>query len=334
MANSEFDDQKIVMNLSQFDHVYISELSMLEIYSHFRNDVNSLKRILNILSELKYPVRPYFGDRNTIVNHKFNEMIKNDEFLKHLTNDSLRIRIDIEATFLIFWISTISTLFLSTKITQEPIKKVANLVAFNKSFAEMFLSLNSNDNKFKSMIWNDLYDYYQSGNESAFKDKIVDYLLDICEFFIIMPHVAEKGISFFDFIDNYDAYPDELRSEIIDTAINNMFYKQITKRKLTKRELVKKDFIDILKNNIDCYKIEMDRNMAPGVVRYYIVLFEKFLTLGGKKIEKNNIIDSLLLSYYPENLLITADHDFLMIIKEFDNSYYNEIDSFIKKCKK
>jgi predicted nucleic acid-binding protein len=333
IEKSEFNAQKIIDNLSQFDHVYISELSMLEIYSHFRNDINILKKILNILSELKYPVWPYFDNRNTIVNNEFNEMIKKDDFLKFLTDDSLRIRINVETTFLIYWISTISTLFLSTKITKEPIKGIDNLIAFNKSFLEMVLSLNLNDNKFRSMLWNDLYNYYQSGDESAFKDKMVDYLLNICEYFTIMPHVTEKGITFFDFIGNYDTYSGELKNEIIDKIASNDFYNRIAKRKLTKKVLIKKEFIDILKSNIDHYKIEMDKNMAPGVVRYYIVLFEKFLTLNGKKIEKNNIIDSLLLSYYPKNLLITADHDFLMIIKEFDNTYYNTIDSFIKKCK-
>jgi hypothetical protein len=334
IERSKFDAQKIIENLSQFDHIYISELSMLEIYSHFRNDINTLKKILSILSDLKYPVWPYFDNRNTIVNAKFNDMIRDDVFLKYLADDSLRIRIDLEATFLIFWISTISTLFLSTKITKDPIKGIDNLIAFNKSFTEMVLSLNSNDNKFKSVLRDDLYSYYQSGNESTFKDKIVDYLLNICEFFTIMPHVAENGITFFNFIDNYDTYSDELRNEIIYKCANNIFYKQIAKRKTTKKELIKKDFIDILKNNIDHYTTEMNKYMAHGVVKYHIVLFEKFLTLNGKKIEKNNIIDSLLLSYYPKNLLITADHDFLMIIKEFDNTYYNTIDSFIKKCEK
>ena len=74
--------------------------------------------------------------------------------------------------------------------------------------------------------------------------------------------------------------------------------------------------------------------MNPIIVKYYIVLFKKFFTIGGMKIDKNNIIDSLFLSYYPNYLILTSDNNFLKIIEEIDPNYHGKIMNILEKCKK
>jgi hypothetical protein len=49
-----------------------------------------------------------------------------------------------------------------------------------------------------------------------------------------------------------------------------------------------------------------------------------------KKMDKNCIIDSLLLNHYPKYLLITNDNYLNGHIKSFDENYYTKTQQFLK----
>jgi hypothetical protein len=103
---------------------------------------------------------------------------------------------------------------------------------------------------------------------------------------------------------------------------------------LQREKLVNKIFIEKLDDKLKYYEDKLYNFMSPSVVKYYIILFKKFFTLDNKKIEKNNVIDSLLLSYYPENLVLTADEDFIKIMSEINPDCSNQIVNILEKCKK
>jgi hypothetical protein len=329
MSASNYDTKKMISLLKKHGTIYISELSMLEIYSHFRNDLESLKKIINFLSAGKYQIWPYFNKDLTIVNKEFNELIKDDKFLKYLADDSLRIRIKMETAFINYWATSIASIYLAINYNTKPIKG-KNVKMFTKNLFNTIVLFKINDNIPSSPLWDILYEFYKNNNESEFKDKIVEYVLDICDIFINLLHVSDKGINFLDFINNYDKYDDK-KNEIFENYLKDSFSRKIEKRRIQQTNLVNKEFIKELDDNLSHYESKVNRFMAPGIVKYYTVLFRKFFTLDNKKIEKNNIIDSLLLSYYPNNLIITADNDFLKIMNEINPSYYNLIQSFLKK---
>ncbi|GHV20576.1 hypothetical protein FACS189494_04630 [Spirochaetia bacterium] len=319
-------------NIRERIHKY-EYYTTLEIYSHFRNDLNTLKIILNKLSVLKYPVWPHFDKKYTIVNHQFNAMLKDDNFLKYLTNDSMRIRIEMESKFINYWAMSIASIYLAINYNENPIKN-DNVNIFTENLFNTILAFNSDDNIYFSKIWNILYEFYNDNDESKFKDKIVDYILTMCEILTDLLHISYEGVNFFDFFTNSSKYEDEKKERIFQKISNDLFTKRIEKRKLQKKELINKQFIQKLDDNLKHYEYKVSNFMNPCIVKYYIILFKKFFTLENKKIEKNNVIDSLLLSYYPNNLIITADEDFLKIMNEINSSYYNKVRMFLDNCKK
>jgi hypothetical protein len=80
---------------------------------------------------------------------------------------------------------------------------------------------------------------------------------------------------------------------------------------------------------MDFYRNALSKNFSKIVIVYYSKLLRKIL-IDKKKIEKNCIVDSLLLNYYPKYLLITNDTYLNDHIKSFDANYYIKAQQFIK----
>ena len=88
-----------------------------------------------------------------------------------------------------------------------------------------------------------------------------------------------------------------------------------------------------LLSNLNNYSTALKGLMAKGESNYVCELFKRFLSLSEKKIEKNDIIDSIYMKYYPKMHLITYDRGILDNIKILDKNYFNEIEQFLKICK-
>jgi hypothetical protein len=334
ISKPNFDVNKLQSELSKQSSVYISELSILEIYSHFRNDLLTLKIILNYLHINNYMVLPFLDEKHTIVNNKFNELIgKDDTFLKYLADDSLRIRIEIESRFLNYWSTCIASIYLATYYKNKPINKNINKELSNKIINAIII-LNENNNIYSSNFWNILYDFYSDYDEKLFKDKVVEHILDKCMTFTNLLYVSFEGIDFMDFIENVDKYDADLKERLLKNISDDQFIKKIEKRKQCKKGLIDKSFLQALDDNLEYFENKINKIMNSCILKYSIILFKKFLTLENKKIEKNNVIDSLLLSYYPNNLIITSDSDFLKFMEEIDTEYYKKIKTFIEKTKR
>ena len=235
ISESNLDVNKLQLELR--DHnFYISELSMLEIYSHFRNDILQLKNILNYLHIHKYMVMPSLDDRHKIVNKEFNELIGKDVFfLKCLADDSLRIRIEIESKYLNFWSTCIATIYLAVYYKDDPINKQINK-DLSKSIIEAVLILNENHDIYSSNLWNVLYDFYNDQNENKLKDKIVDHILNKCMIFTNLLYISHEGIDFLDFIENVNKYDEKLREKILLNIFEDKFAKNIEKEKYLKKD--------------------------------------------------------------------------------------------------
>lgn len=332
-SNSNLNVNKLQLELRNHNF-YISELSMLELYSHFRNDILKLKNILNYLHIHKYMVIPYLDNKHTIVNNKFNDLIgKDDFFLKCLADESLRVRIEIESKYLNFWSTCIATIYLAVYYKDEPINKQINK-ELSKSIIEAVLILNENHDIYSSNLWNILYDFYKDYDENKLKGKIVDHILNKCMVFTNLLYISYEGIDFWDFLENVNKYDEKLKGKIFLHIFEDRFAKKIEKRKMFENRLINNSFIQALEDNLKYFENTINITMNPTIVKYYKTLFKKFFTIDGMKIDKNNVIDSLLLSYYPNYHILTSDSCFLKFIEELDPNYHSIIINILEKCKK
>ena len=101
-----------------------------------------------------------------------------------------------------------------------------------------------------------------------------------------------------------------------------------------------KIFNEFEKSNLEMILSHLEESliksqMIPiGRAKYLTSFFRSFFNSKVQKLSKNDIFDSLFLTHYPNQQLLTADSRFQNRVRDFDLDYYNKIMNFINECKK
>jgi hypothetical protein len=320
--NSDLDVTKIMQEISG-NNVFITDLSMLEICTRYRTNLATLKEIIKSLIDLNYPVIPCLKNGHKITRSNLISALKDDVFLNFIVNDSFEKKIEFESMILDFLSKNIATVNLTVNHNKDS----NNII----SFANNLEKASSHRSDKLRVI---LHDFYNDDDTRKFKDSVVEYILDLCEIYVYMYHVSDKGLDLFEFFEKFESHPEELKRDIFKKISNDKSLKYIKDRKSQKKGLICKEFIQELDKQLKHYNEKVSAvSNCPTTINYYTILFKKILTLEAKKLEKNDIIDSQLLGYYPNYLILTADKNFIKFINEIDKNYATQINTILTKCK-
>jgi hypothetical protein len=309
--HSDLDIEKVKQEISKYEKTCIHELSIVEICTHFCNDLSTIKKMIYQVLELGCTIQPIdysllpINRQSSIITNSngFRKMLDNEKLLDGYVNDSLQTRIFYESEVL-NWMSIaitwtyIAIIHKDSGDDHEKIKYICEngqAMLASKAFSNL-----------REILQKILYYFYENPKGFKLKDMIVEYFLDICELFV-------KSL-----------------------FSNNASIENIEKRRLQKEELISSEFIKEL--DVFLKNIAKEINNYPfsnsAITNYYMILFKKFLVCKNKKIEKNDIIDTLLWSFYPQSLVLTADNDIVKSMHEIDSNYATQIKEIKERCKK
>ena len=329
-SNSELSSNKVLAYLkNNFENFYISEYSIMEMYTKYRNDFDSIISIINFLYKNNIPVIPTLNKPYNIVSNEIFEQMHDYNYFCNLINYAFQQKKNIEASYLCFLTTSISSIVIACKcfINNETIKSstyAGNLFHFFQINAVKNSPL---ENDFRII----LDKFYADGKESDFKDSVMNCIDLFCEVLLTFTEIEKKGDDF----SKYNVDKDEEK-------INNIIAENYNKLKSIEKRFSgdKKIFNDIEMSNLDMILSRFEQslvnsNIMPiGRIKYIKNFLLSFFKHKGQKLSKNDIFDSLFLTHYPNQQLLTADTRFQNRIKEFDIEYYNNIIRFIDSCKK
>lgn len=331
-SNSDLSSSKVLDYLKRnYANFYISEYAIMEMYTKYRKNYSSIISIINFLNSKNIPVILTLKEPYNIVSNEIISKMNNQDFFDYQINKTFERKRDIEASYLCFLTTTIASIVISCKcfLNNQTLKSstyAKNLYIFLQSNAVKNSPL---ENNYKS----NLNKFYEDGKESAFKDSVMDSIGLFCENVFTITEIEKKG---------YDTLKLDFKSpsgyDILETIINEniKIFQRIEKRFSGEMKI----FSELEKSNLDINLSHFEESlilskMFPiGRAKYLTSFLKSFFNSKVQKLSKNDIFDSLFLTHYPNQQLLTADTRFQNRIKDFDLDYYNNIINFINECKK
>lgn len=315
--------------------IYLSELSIFELITHYSDNKETIRRAFQFILDNSIIILPINNTNYSIpLRRNLIALIDNQDYYNGLIQSTLKEKIDIEKNILFFMIESIvgvMGLFLYNKSGGLGAEDKNN-----KFIIQLEAIILSNRNYLKSETAYILYKYYSNSDNKKFKKSIESLIISLLYVVSINHNLSEHNFTLLDISpDNENRLTDEEQENIIQR-----FKEDTTRKKIQKiihgqdiRKIIsEKYFWTTLESVLTDYESEMDQSLAPGITRYYSNLISKIL-LEGRILEKNDIIDSLLMKGYGNYQLITADNKFLRIIEKIDTNYFNRIELFIKECR-
>ena len=338
-TNSKYDSTKLLKCLSnEFEHFEISDLTILEMLVAFRNDKTGIIRRLDFLKENNFYVSPLFYKE-----HNFNgkEILNNYEeplYLDKIIEHAYSLKKEIENSYLRFWTCSLASIIIDCKSFQD--SKLVKQSDYTNDLCSIIFNNNRKDGQLGLYYQKALNEFYESkdtfaNRQKKLKESIINKIFEFCESLYGFTEVAKKGIDFkkiYNLDDNFTLEEwEDIFNSFYDTTIENLEKrKKGTGRTFTSTEK------EILHKNLIHYEEKLSSNpkTPKGQCSYFRILFENLLLSENQKIDKNDIIDSMFMIYYPKQQLITVDKRLQRIIKEINETYYNKIIAILKKCLK
>jgi len=84
----------------------------------------------------------------------------------------------------------------------------------------------------------------------------------------------------------------------------------------------------MLNDYVADFSAEMEKSIPKGIVGYFCIYLKRVL-LDGKRIFKNDFLDSQMLYFYDSVLILSADKSFRSILKELDPAYYSKTEAVL-----
>lgn len=308
--------------------VFVSELSFLELIIKYEYYPAKIKQILDFLQKEKIGIFPMIPGFYLPFIVYPNILISQDHFPAILELVKKR-RVEIEADLLLFLISSIAaetSLGILHFDSENPIDKqkylfhIAALLAANQD--EIYQALQYHLNEF----------YKDKSKEATDKLKEEIYtILDSLVYVVAVNHnVIDNNKELKDLRSDSDLSEEETK-EVSENFSKNKFRK-VLKTQInqdgTERKPIFKQYINDIDSFLYNFENEMIQSMSKGTVSYYKFLLKKIFTTG-RKINKNDMIDSIFFNAFPNFQLYTADKKFRDVLEEIDIDYFMENERFL-----
>jgi hypothetical protein len=234
-----------------------------------------------------------------------------------LVDTAFNLKLGIERDFMLFWFGYTIGIFIGVIYdkTDFDVDKVTLLEAQLKA---LVLSMKDEQGFVYQELTSFLTAFYNTGNEAIFKQQVNYLLLNAIFVATAMTESSSQGKLVF--------------SE--DPTKFDKYLKDSDTKSTKEIKLVKKNMLPKLDNTLDQIVVKLTPLTGFPLAKFYAIRVKKYLSLGNKLFDKNDIMDGLLLKYIKDYQLLTTDGKFIKSIKEIDEPQYNNIITFTQALKK
>lgn len=330
LYESKYDAPLLLKLLKEnYETILISDFSILEMNTKFYKKRDKLIYLINFMNSNNIGVHLNLNKEHQIIDGNTIKQLDNLENFNEYVEKSVNKRKEIELTYLSFFITTISSIYLATKIEEQNISSIS--ADFKTNIFSFFYESTLDDGESRRKISNILIKKYNGGSDRDFNNSIIDLIVDNCVELYLLLNLAEKNINIFDAIN--DSLSPEEKKQMLELQTKSEFTR-LQKRKQKERSLVKNEFVDILRNNLARFEAILSEKIPQTQIKYFVNLFSGILLTKEKVIRKNDILDSLIASNYPKEIFLTADTNLQNRIIEIYPEYETLIKETLYKCKK
>lgn len=286
----------------RYDTILISDFSILEMNTKFYNDHDKIIYLINFMHQNNIGVHLNLNPEHRIIDENtIKELVKTENFNQYIEK-SFAKRKEIEISYLSYFISAISSLYLSTKIEEQNITKVSK--NFNETLFCFFYESTLNEGPTRGKISDILKKKYDKGKDKEFNDSIINLIVDNCVELYFLLELSKENINIVDALSNKLSKEQQIKCQELQ---NKTEFNRLQKRKQKERALVRNECTDILKNNLTHFEERLSAKIPSTQIKYFVNLFSDILLTKENVIRKNDILDSLMASNYPKEIFLTAD---------------------------
>jgi len=324
------DIKKLKHELSNYE-LLISKWTLVEIISNTEISEKQKETILEYIAAKKIKYIPIIGT------NIFDSMPQNladiiySPYKKRIINSIIDGKKKCETEFMACFINSVISIFSSAlyyKMEAEGEKDKGCFMFLTQSF------IMSNNDFINSKVEEFIHNFYLNKDETLFKSEI-DGFIYILLYANTLTYIGVKHGYLHDLFPEIEillleSEKNELSDGILSSSVINSLLKKLGGKDI--KNFTKKIGEKNINKALSAYKSVVGTQMLKGICIFILAMIEKMLS-EGMKITKNDIIDSLLLEYYPQLQLFTFDDRFQKIIKVFDEQYYNFIIGLENKCR-
>lgn len=343
VTESDYSPEKIGAELRANGVPLISELSIMETLVHFRDNKEAVLKILKFIADEKIGILPYFKPEFSILTTDLMELLENDKTFGMIIENAFEKKVNFEADFLSFWLSCIISIVGVYLGIKNIFSDTSKSEKFFRQYSALVLSIRDHESFVIPFLKEVLTKFYNDEDEVTLKHSINEtYMINV--YVLLINYSCAKNNALFTQLSSESTDLGEAEIEKImddlhsDQLTKNLFKKlseedkEDTKRK--GKELFHIKDSEMLKA-INEFKFHLKKDLNNFMIEYFVDMFEKYLVLKDKKINKNDIIDSQIYINVKNGYeFITVDGDLLKIIKRIDEPRYNIISKTIEKMKK
>lgn len=328
-TSSNYDVNKIEATIKNMGKPFVSELTVLEAFVHFRDDKKSLEKVYKFIAEKEIGIIPYFKPEYSILTEELNLLLDNDNVRKGMCDNAFKMKIRFESEFLTWWLVNILSVVGVYIVNKNKTLTKEQFYKFYKQFEALVFSTSESNGYAVAYLKNALIKFYSDGDEAELKTKINDIYFSNLYVLLINFSCAVNDTTILDIPEDSKTFSKEKNTDIF----NSLQSEELTKNLLKKikenekpatlqkgKQLVKEYNIDI-KSAFNDYKNVLEKDLNSYLIEYLELIINKYLLDKNKKINKNDIIDSQIFMQTKNGYsFLTADSDFLKIIENIDES--------------
>ncbi|MHB8132077.1 MAG: hypothetical protein ACYDEX_24205 [Mobilitalea sp.] len=322
MDHQKFDIKKIKKKLQQYPELILTEFSILELFTHKDFSHRQIKKVLNFVKSaknIKYlPIAPEGFDPLDIT-----ELMSNIKSKKLFYRDFAQIlsrKTVLEARIMSYFIQSILVVYMMMLNASDPTPlSTSQVTTFTYiSLIPIF--------SFKEVLSFNLIGvinskYYDDKNDSWFKTKMEDLLLPALQEIAKVYFSVKNGFNYHSLTQQQEQ---TIFNQFTTNPLTNRLHQRIT---MNNGALFDNTCLPYYNQIYNSFEAEMVLSIPIGVVKYFGVLIKRVL-FNGRKLLKNDMMDSQFLTVYPNDALLSVDEKYIGIINEYDTIYASAMTAF------
>jgi hypothetical protein len=329
VPEGKYSRKKIIYELNKYNVVIISELSVYELFTRFRLNRKIIRKVLRYIksNRPRYKIMPHpieGFEPLEIVNLIVNNPRKNSQMMD-IYGRVFSKKIFLEYSIIKYFIEALIVSFAIIIDEENPIK--ISPEQMGQFMQTVYIQVESFRDTMCSQLRTVLITFYsEDKRKSWFKNEMENILLP-CLYVLSTQYILiQNGLN----ITQIDTMNDS-QKEIIDQAISsNIAIMNILHRMNTNSgKIFERITLPVIERSLIMFEKEMIKSINKENILYYKEILKRIF-IAGKKIEKNDIIDSEFLRYYNKNdiEIISLDGGFRNIVREFDKQYAQNMDAW------
>ena len=335
LPEGDFSRRKIEFALSSFDRILVSEISIYELFTHFAPNFRGIRKCLKYISKstkVELRAHPVEGFDPMDVVSALVERKKPAKRLLHIYGRVYAKKLFIELELCRFLIESALSVF-ALCLNDSSINPIAGNI-LDRYLHSVMANIATLRQQFTPIFRRTLLEFYSQNRKSSWFKAQMESIMMPSIFGIATAYVlALIGTD----ISQYQQLTVQEKQNVDRLIQQNALLDAVLARMNGQQNVSILDSVATphLENAISQYETQMNLSIPPGNVGYFSELIRRILT-AGRKIEKNDLLDSEFLRHYgePDVQIISLDGPFRRIVATFDAQYAGSMEAFEKSVRK